>query len=75
MNKAMFTLYRITLAPARKPYRVRLLFTHKNDDFSAISVTEGSCAPPISKLADRFCSKLRCSARVKCIRSVAEVNR
>ena len=48
--KAMFTLYRIAFAPARKPYRIRLLFTHENGDFGAISVTERSCAAPISKL-------------------------
>ena len=29
----MLTLYRITLAPARKPYRIGLLFTHNNGDF------------------------------------------
>ena len=28
----MFTLYRIALAPARKPYQIGLLFTHKNDN-------------------------------------------
>ena len=50
VNKAMFAIYRITLAPARKPYRVGLFFTHKNDDFGAISVTEGSCPSPISKV-------------------------
>ena len=33
--KAMFTLYRIAFAPARKPYRIRLLFTHENGDFGA----------------------------------------
>ena len=26
----MFMLHRITFAPARKPYRIELLFTHKN---------------------------------------------
>ena len=26
--------------PAQKPYRVGLVFTHKNRDFGAISVTE-----------------------------------
>ena len=75
----MFTLYRITLALARKPYRVGLLFTHKNDDLDAISVTEGSCPSPISNVkrhiwrigsAQNFGAVL-----VKCIRSVAEVNR
>ena len=57
---AMFTLCRIVFAPPRKSYRLGLLFTHKNGDFGAISVTERSCAAPISKverdIADtRFC--------------------
>ena len=30
----------MALASARKPYRIGLLFTHKNGDFGAISVTE-----------------------------------
>ena len=33
----LFTLYRIAFAHARKPYRIRLLFKHKNGDFGAIS--------------------------------------
>ena len=31
--KAMFILYRITFTPARKQYRIWLVFTHKNGDF------------------------------------------
>ena len=42
--KAMFALYRIVFALTRKGF----LFTHKNGDFGAISVTEQSCAAPIS---------------------------
>ena len=42
---------------ARKPYRIGLLFTHKNDDFGAISVTERSCAGGISN----SCATLLCS--------------
>ena len=38
----MLTLYRITLAPARKPYRIGLLFTHNNGDLGEISVTDGT---------------------------------
>ena len=39
--KAMFTLSgRIAVLMAQKPYRMELLFTHKNSDFGAISVTE-----------------------------------
>ena len=30
---AMFTLYRSSIAPARKPFWVGLQFTHKNCDF------------------------------------------
>ena len=44
----MFILYPIVFAPARKLYRIRLLVTHKNDDFGAISVTERNWATPIS---------------------------
>ena len=40
MTKVMFTLYWIVFAPAREPYRLGLLFTYKNGDFGAISVTE-----------------------------------
>ena len=40
----------VAYAPARKPYRIGLLFTHKNRDFGAISVTERICAVPISKV-------------------------
>ena len=43
-------LVRIVLAPARKPYRIGLLFTHRNGDFSAISVTKRSCAAPFWKV-------------------------
>ena len=37
----------------------RALFTHKNGDFGAVSVTERSCAAPISKLESRISD--RCS--------------
>ena len=30
-----FKLYQIALAPTREPYRLGLLFTHKNDDFTS----------------------------------------
>ena len=43
--KAMFTLYRIVFALTRKGFP----FTHKNGVFGAISVTERSCAAPISQ--------------------------
>ena len=62
--KAVFTPYRIALAPgaARKPHRIGLLFTHKNCDFGAISVTERSYAAPLSikerHISNRFCATL-----------------
>ena len=40
----MFTLYRIALL--RHENHMGLVFTHKNGDFGAISVTERSCAAP-----------------------------
>ena len=43
---AMVTLYRRAFAPAR----IGPLFTHKNGDFDAISLTERNCAAPISKV-------------------------
>ena len=43
-------LVRIVLAPARKLHRIGLLFTNRNGDFSAISVTERSCAAPFWKV-------------------------
>ena len=42
--KAVFTLYKIAFAPARKPHRVGDLFTQvKRSGFGAIFVTERSC--------------------------------
>ena len=40
LTKPNFTPYRVGLAQARKPFRIRLLFTHKNFDFRAITGTE-----------------------------------
>ena len=66
INAPWFTPYRILFAPQQKPYQIRLLFTHKNCKLSgAISVTEQSCAVPISKVkrhkSYRFCGILWCS--------------
>ena len=55
----MLTLCRIAFAPVRKLYRIGLLFTHKDTDFGAISVTERSCAAPISKVKSHISD--RCS--------------
>ena len=51
----MLTLYLLALAPKRKQYRMALLFTDKNGDFGAISVTERGCTAPIIKV-DRHMS-------------------
>ena len=40
LTKAIFTPYRIALAQARKPYRIGLLFTHKNGVYGANTGTE-----------------------------------
>ena len=46
----MFTLYQVAFTPASKPYRIELLFTYKNGDFGAISVTERSGATAVFKV-------------------------
>ena len=51
----MFTLYRVAFTPASKPYRIELLFTYKNGDFGAISVTERSGAMAIFKVERVTC--------------------
>ena len=54
----------MAFAPSRKSYRIRLLFTHMNGCDVTISVTERSCAAPISKverdISDRFFAVLWC---------------
>ena len=59
-TKAMFTLYRIVFAPARKPYRIGLLFTYENGDFGTISVTERSHTAPISKVVRHILNRCSC---------------
>ena len=57
-----------------------LLFTPKNVDFHAVSVTEQSCFTPISKverhisefISDRFCAILWCSVNTYSDRSGSE---
>ena len=46
----MFTIYRIAFPPEKKPYWTGILFTHKNGDFYAISLTERISAARICKL-------------------------
>ena len=74
--KAMFTLYRITFALARKPKPRRLLFKHRSVDFGAITVTERSCTPPISKIGASHIGQILCHTLVQFeklgIRTVAE---
>ena len=50
---------KICFAPARKSDRIGLLFTHKNGEFGAISVTVQSCAALISKAESHISD--RCS--------------
>ena len=45
-----FPLYRLNYMPERKPHRTGLLLTLEGGDFGAMSVTERSCAAPISKV-------------------------
>ena len=59
LTQALFTLYRMSFAPVRKPYQKGLLFIHKDADFCAISVTERNCAMPISKVESHISD--RCS--------------
>ena len=55
----MLTLYWIPFAPARKLYRIWLLFIRENGDFGAISAKERACAEPISRMESRILD--RCS--------------
>ena len=61
----IFTLCRMALASARKPYRIDIVFTHKNGDCGAISIKERSCTAPISKMephiSDKFFATLWCN--------------
>ena len=49
-TRAVFTLYWTAFGPTRQLFRIEPLFTHENDDFGAISVTERSRAAPILKV-------------------------
>ena len=55
----MFTQNPIAFTPAQRQFRIGLLLTNKNGDFDAISVTERSCAVPISKVGSHISD--RCS--------------
>ena len=74
----MFILYRIPFAPVRKLYQIGLLFTRKNGDFGAISVTERNCAAPITLSGESHIEQVLCHTLVQCeqvIRTVAEANK
>ena len=57
-SEAFVTLYQVAFTPAQKRYWIGLLFTNKNGDLGAISVTERCCAARISKvdshISDRY---------------------
>ena len=53
----------------RKPYLMRLLFTHNNGDFGAISVTKRSCGAPTSEVERHISDRVR-----TVIRTVVKVN-
>ena len=61
LSTAIVKLYRVAFFSDR----IGFLFTHKNGDFGRISVTERSCATPISKtdlrISDRFSVVIKCS--------------
>ena len=60
LTQALFTLYRMSFAPVRKPYQKGPLFIHKDGDFGAICLTERNCASPVSKVESHISD--RCSS-------------
>ena len=56
----MITLYRTAFASVRTSYPMGLLFTHKNGEFGAISVTERNSAAPISKVKSHISDRCSC---------------
>ena len=56
-------IYRIVLAPARRPYRIGPLITHENNDFGAFSATERSYAAPILKVDRHISDRCLCHSR------------
>ena len=69
-------IYWIATAPARQPYRIGLLFTHKNLDFGQIPLKERNRSVPISKMerhiSNMFCATLWCSVNRYSNRSESE---
>lgn len=52
--KAIFTQYQIAFMSPQKSYWKGILFTNKNSCGGAISVTEKSCAAPISQVENHI---------------------
>lgn len=52
--KAIFTQYQIAFMSPQKSYWIGILFTNKNSCGGAISVTEKSCAAPISQVENHI---------------------
>ena len=50
----------VAFVPPRKSDRMELLFTHKHGCGDAISVTERSCAAPISKVESQISDRCSC---------------
>ena len=46
----------LSKATINQSYRIWLVFTHKNGDFGAISVTRRNCVAPIPKVTSDSCS-------------------
>ena len=69
-------IYWIATAPARQPYRIGLLFTHKNLDFGQIPLKGRNRSVPISKMerhiSNMFCATLWCSVNRHSNRSESE---
>ena len=65
----MTIIYRKALAPARKPYRMRLLLTHKNGDFRVVSGNEAKLRRPDLESAGsiliKFAGVMVCSHKVQ----------
>ena len=58
LGLAMITLYWIAFVPPRKSYQIGIRFTHMNDDFDAISMTERNGVTPISKVESQVLDTL-----------------
>lgn len=64
--QALSTLNRITLTPARKLYRIWLLFKHINGFSGPVSVMGRSCAPPILNMCRHLSDWCLCRSSLQC---------